>query len=87
MITEGEQAAEIRDLQRTYDFLLRQPPRDLQNDQTLAGEIVRGLAQIEEEAHRDNAPAFCDEPGIGLPEPDPMIPHRPAVLRPPDRPT
>jgi hypothetical protein len=34
----------------------------------------------ESEASIDIAPAYCDEPGVGLKEPDPCVPGRPELL-------
>ena len=39
------------------------------------------LTTRETEAYNDKAPPLCDRPGLGLPEPDPVIPDRPADLR------
>lgn len=66
---------DVRQLRQTYKFLAAPPPslRDL------VPLIVAQLPRTEQEAE-DKAPAFCDEPGIGLPEPDPVIPRRPRAL-------
>ena len=88
-ISEYEQAREVRQLRRTYEFLprlLREDP-----DGILAAASRGSLAALESDARTDNAPAYCDEPGVaaeargeppvGLPEPDPKIPPRPPGLR------
>jgi hypothetical protein len=39
------------------------------------------LSTTEAEARMDDAPPFCDDEGIGLPEPDPVVPPRPVKFR------
>lgn len=79
-ITEADQRAEVRALGRTYDFLL--DPKSKREAPGLYKAILAGLKQQEADAKRDNAPLFCDEDGVGEPEPDPKVPRRPAALRP-----
>ena len=77
-ITERKQADDVRKLRNTYDYLVGLTPR--QRRTALNAAIIRQLPRTEEEARRDDAPAFCDEPGVGLPEPDPKLPRRPKSL-------
>lgn len=77
--SEGKHLDEVNQLKRTYGYLERN--REHLNV-GLAAEIMRVLPETERHAMHDAAPAFCDEPGIGLPEPDPKIPKRPAFLPP-----
>lgn len=88
-IQEYEQAREVEDLRRTYEFLPKLIARD--PDSVLVAASIQALPSLEEKARVDNAPGYCDEPGaaaekrgappVGLPEPDPVIPKRPRSLR------
>lgn len=84
---EGKHAQEVRDLDDQYAFLLTAPRERWDDTQTFVYE--RTLPALEREAVRDNdplgerVPAYCDEPGVGLAEPDPCIPKRPQSLGPP----
>jgi hypothetical protein len=80
-ISERKQASDILKLERTYAYLLRQPREAFEEKNSLPSEVVRALPQSEEEARTDDAPPFCDEPGIGLREPDMKVPARPAKFR------
>jgi hypothetical protein len=71
---EGDHMADVIRLERTYEFLDRTGKTDLSN--SLRAEILRSLPELEREARNDSAPEFCDEEGIGLPEPDPVLPPR-----------
>lgn len=85
---EREHLNSVLRLKRTYFYLQQLTPHD--RDMTINQFVLRTLPQVEDEANIDVAPAFCDEPGeaaekageppIGLPEPDPEIPKRPAAL-------
>ena len=80
-IQESKQAKDVRQLKATYRYLLSLRPDEL--DDTINVAVLHALTETERDAHLDDAPAFCDEPKIGLPEPDPKIPQRPEALRPP----
>jgi hypothetical protein len=67
-----------QDLQRRYDYLLSLTPAEKR--MTLNEFVLRDIPRVEAEARADQAPDFCDEPGLGLPEPDPVIPKRPAAI-------
>jgi hypothetical protein len=68
---EADHLADVEQLKRTYSYLDRQTvPSELTR------EIVRRLPELEREARIDGAPAYCDEPGVGLKEPDPVLPPR-----------
>jgi hypothetical protein len=77
---ETDHAQDVERLRRTYAYLVRLTPE--QRAGNLNQEVFRGLSQLEEEARLDSAPEFCDEPDVGLAEPDPVIPQRPARLIP-----
>lgn len=86
---EGQHKVDVEQLGRTYDFLATQGPADFRPaaknyDLNLA--ITRGLKSQEARAHSDTAPTFCDSGSwfhgeLGLPEPDPTVPRRPAELK------
>lgn len=65
---------DVQQLRNTYEFLEHLPRSEWGTPLTRA--IVRQLPQIERDARVDVAPKFCDEHGIGLPEPDPVVPKR-----------
>lgn len=65
----------VRQLAQTYKFLERPSP----GLRGLVPLVLSGLARTEAEAHVP-APAYCDAPGVGLPEPNPRIPPRPPAL-------
>lgn len=75
-ISEQKQRGDVDQLKQTYDFLTNPPP-GLENLVPIA---LTQLPQVEREAKADDAPAFCDEPGVGEPEPDPKLPKRPKGL-------
>lgn len=75
---EREHKRMVRGLRTTYGYLLSLNDQQLHEplNQILLGQLRR----TESVARHDPAPAFCDNPGLGLPEPDPRIPHRPARI-------
>ncbi len=77
--SEAKHQADVNELKRTYRFLTNPKKRALLGP-GLARLIILTLPAREREARVDPAPPFCDEPGIGLPEPDPKIPERPKGL-------
>lgn len=78
-ITEGQQRDEVVQLRRTYDYLLSLSPAERRDPLNRA--ILAQLTQTEARAKQDNAPEFCDDDGVGLPEPDMPVPDRPLALR------
>lgn len=83
MLNERDHLQDVQELRRTYDRL----PEALEfYDQVAPTEGFRvflrqaveaDVRRLEKEARVDRAPEVCDEPGFGLPEPDPVIPERP----------
>lgn len=71
---ETQHAIDVERLYRTYEYLNDLPRAEWGKPLTRA--IVVDLPRLEDEARRDSAPAFCDEEGVGLPEPDPDLPAR-----------
>jgi hypothetical protein len=72
---ERDYFAKVNQLTQTYAFLKTADP-----ESDLYKAVVTNLPQVEAEAKRDLAPEYCDEPNVGLPEPDPVVPKRPAGL-------
>lgn len=77
---ESSHLDDVRALGQTYRYLEQLKPSE--RKQTINVFILRNLPQTEQKARHDSAPDFCDEPGIGLREPDPVLPPRPAGLTP-----
>lgn len=77
-IFEDAQHDQVDELQRTYDYLVKLTPAEVHS--TLNVAILTHLPQQEADAHIDRAPQFCDDPGLGRPEPDDPIPVRPAKV-------
>lgn len=75
-IQERKQEADVQQLRRTYTFLLGLKPAA-----PLRRAVITLLPQIEDDARQDDAPPYCNAPGVGLPEPDPVVPKRPPSLR------
>jgi hypothetical protein len=75
---ERDHLADVERLRGTYKYLNGLAP--VQFEDTLNQAILRQLPDLESEARVDSAPDYCDEDGVGLPEPDPVVPKRPAGL-------
>jgi hypothetical protein len=82
---EGDHLQDITELRRTYErmpraleFYKRITPPRLQP--FVIGTVMADLRRLEQEAHVDSAPDFCDEHDVGLAEPDPVVPERPPRL-------
>lgn len=74
---ERQQGYAVDRLRSTYGYLVeltaaqrREPVNQL---------VLRTLPGLEREA-RERVPGFCNEDDVGLPEPDPVIPERPAGI-------
>jgi hypothetical protein len=72
-VFESQHQADVQALRDTYKYLDTVVKRG-ETASTLNQFIIRGLPVTEAEARRDPAPQFCDGPGLGLPEPDPVLP-------------
>jgi hypothetical protein len=77
LIFEGEHLRDVRGLRTTYAYLAGLTREELRT--SLSRLLLVQLSTTEERA-KDRAPAYCDEPGYGNPEPDPVIPKRPAKI-------
>lgn len=75
---ERDHLTDVQRLRNTYRYLAQLRPSEV--DQPLNRFVIRALPETEREARQDTAPRYCDEPGLGLPEPDPVIPQRPQNL-------
>ena len=76
---ETDHKSDVDRLGNTYRYLLAVRPEE--RGQTINQFVLNGLPDLEREARVDSAPDYCDQPKVGLPEPDPAIPRRPAALR------
>lgn len=76
---EREHQRAVEGLKLTYDFLVSLTPQERRGG--INGLLLRELPRTEERARLSAAPEFCDEPNVGLDEPNPEIPKRPAELR------
>lgn len=75
---ELDHLQDVRDLRDTYKFLSNKEAAT--ENPGLTRFIILNLPRTEKEAKIDSAPEYCDDPGLGLPEPDPVIPNRPDNL-------
>lgn len=75
---------EVRRLRGTYEYLAALPSAELET--VLSQTILRGLPETEKRVEDILPPAFCNQPGVGLPEPGLKTPERPPSLRVPPRP-
>jgi len=71
LIFEGDHLEDINQLKRTYEFL-----DNPKANRGLVEAVLPGLPALESKARRDGAPDYCDDPNVGLPEPDPVAPER-----------
>jgi hypothetical protein len=75
---ESDHLADVQALRRTYHYLGGLSARERRTGINRA--LLVNLPRTEQEARTDSAPDFCDKPGVGLPEPDPVVPERPRGL-------
>lgn len=73
---ETSHLADVKQLRGAYRYLL-----SLNEEERRTALLLANLSAIEHKARIDVAPEYCDKPNVGLPEPDPVIPKRPAQLR------
>lgn len=78
-IFEGQHLADVRQLRDTYRYLLQLSPVEKRDG--INRYVIGRLPETEKRARTDTAPEFCDDDGVGLPEPDPEVPERPRALR------
>jgi hypothetical protein len=75
---ERDHLRDVDQLRQTYAYLEQLRPGEF--EQPINRFIVARLSETETAARTDTAPDYCDEPGLGRPEPDPVVPERPAYL-------
>lgn len=80
-ISESKQRNDSTALASTYAYLAGLSPKEF--GQPLNRAILAGLPRTIREAATDDAPSYCDSPGVGLPEPDPPLPCLPGKRPPP----
>lgn len=71
---EGQHLDDVKELRRTYKYIEALEPEEISS--TLNQFVIRGLPELEDDARNDPAPEYCDDPNIGLPEPDPNLPPK-----------
>jgi hypothetical protein len=74
-VQETKQKSDVDALAQTYRYLAGLSGDEL--SQSLNKAVLAGLPRVIREAETDDAPRYCDDPGVGLPEPDPKLPKRP----------
>jgi hypothetical protein len=79
-ISERQHQQDVLQLRRTYRYLVDPEQFGDRKGSDLYNVVLAQIGRTENEARIDRAPHFCDEPGIGLPEPDPVLPTRPTGL-------
>jgi hypothetical protein len=77
MLSERQHLQDVIQLRRTYRYLVDPEKFGDRKGSDLYNVVLAQLGRTERQARIDRAPQFCDEPGIGLREPDPRIPQRP----------
>ena len=71
---------DVQALRGTYKYLEAAEADPTQKDTILYKLVISGAPRTISEGETDIAPAYCDEQGYGLKEPDPTIPKRPDFL-------
>lgn len=81
-IFEGDQQAEREELADTYAYLAGAQLRGPESTDTQLYEFALArLPQTIEKAREDQAPDYCDDENVGLPEPDYPMPSKPQGLK------
>jgi hypothetical protein len=83
-ISETKQKRDVQQLRDTYRYLVNLSSEELaaaKAGRGINGAIYQNLGRTEADAYQDDAPKYCDDPNVGLPEPDPEVPARPQKLR------
>lgn len=78
-ISETKQKADVDALIATYRYLGELSGKELA--QPLNKAVLAGLPTTVRNAQTDDAPSYCDEPDVGLPEPDDKVPEVPEDLK------
>lgn len=75
---EREHRRNVEGLRLTYQYVLELDPDE--RNEPINKLIISQIPAAEQDAYIDQAPDFCDEKGIGEPEPDPTVPARPKAI-------
>lgn len=75
LIFERQQKAAVDQVGQTYRYLAGLTPKQL--GEPLNRAVIANLPQLVHDATTAEAPVYCDAKGVGLPEPDPQLPHPP----------
>lgn len=78
LIFERSQDRAVTQLRRTYEYLADLTPKQLAEPLNTA--VIAGLPAEVTDAQTSDAPPYCNAPGVGLPEPDPLLPQPPGNL-------
>jgi hypothetical protein len=70
---ESDNLQDVRALKATYDYIEALNPDEIQS--TINQFIIVSVPDAQIEAATDQAPDYCDDPGVALPEPDPKVPE------------
>lgn len=73
-ITEKAQLKAVTDLRNTYKYIESLRPKEVRS--TLNQFIIASMSKTYSDAATTVAPKYCDQPGIGLPEPNPVLPPK-----------
>lgn len=81
---ENEHLRDVKQLRQTYAYLAQLRPGE--RDDSINRFVIERLPETERKARQDTAPEHCDHGSLfhgdlGRPEPDPVVPKRPASLR------
>jgi hypothetical protein len=70
---------DVNALAATYKYLVGLS--DSERTSAINRTVLARLPETEQQARVTKAPSYCDDRGVGLPEPNPVIPVRPSSLR------
>lgn len=84
--SERKHLEDVKQLRRTYAYLVDPAKFGDRKGSDLYNVVLAQIERTERQARIDPAPKFCDEPGIGLPEPDPVLPTSPFAVPPSPKP-
>ncbi len=76
-IFEQNHRSSVSRYKSSLDYLVKLPPAE--RNQGINRAVLKNLPVLRQETLRDKAPAYCNEPGVGLPGPEPSVPRDPFV--------
>jgi hypothetical protein len=80
VIFERQAQAAVDQVVATYKYIAGLKPHELAEPLNQA--VLAQLPQTVANANNSEAPPYCDQPGVGLPEPNPQLPNPPRFPRP-----